>query len=284
MIAPSRGLIAYTDRYLCSRSVSVDYAATLRARIAAFTLWAEADIPIECLACDMANEWLSELAEGGMSAWSLRGYRGALLAVWTEAYQAGDNPNPPLRVKLIRPPRLLVEAYTHEEIAKLLRQAELLTTFHADGNRASEFWLAAIHVAYCCGPRRGDLLAVKKTHVTPKGILSFVQHKTNYPHRVLLSDEALAYCSRLQSDTGNLLPYPYTADWFSRSFVRIRDAAGVTRGSFKWIRRSAGSYAEKKQAGAGARLLGHRDPAVFHRFYNDETISGDMPVSPPPLG
>jgi integrase len=283
MITADRGLTAYTDRYLMARSVSSDYAKTLRARIAAFTDWAGADVPVECLTCEMANEWLAELAECGMSAWSLRGYRQALLAVWGAAFQTGDNHNPPLRVRLVRPPRLVVEAYTHGEIAKLLRCAEGLAAIHADGNRASDFWLAAIHVAYSCGPRRGDLLAVKRTHVSPDGVLSFVQSKTKYPHRVQLSSQAILYCSRLKSDAGYLLAWPYTADWFTRTFRRLRDSAGVTRGSFKWIRRSAGSYAEKQQPGAGARLLGHRDASVFIRFYNDATISGELPISPPPL-
>lgn len=283
MIAPANGLIPYADRYLMGRSVSADYAATLRARIAAFTDWAGADVPIECVSCELANEWLSELAESGMSAWSLRGYRQALLAVWTWAYQSGDNHNPPLRVRMVRPPRLLIEAYTHAEIAALLRQAERLPQIHTDGNRASDFWQAAIHVAYCCGPRRGDLLSVLRKHVSPAGVLSFVQSKTKYPHRALLSCNARTYCERLKSEAGHLLPWPYTADWFSRTFGKLRNAAGITRGSFKWIRRSAGSYAEKQQPGAGPKLLGHRDPAVFQRFYNDETISGDLPVSPPPL-
>jgi hypothetical protein len=39
MIAPDKGLIAYTDRYLMARSVTADYAATLRARIAAYADW-----------------------------------------------------------------------------------------------------------------------------------------------------------------------------------------------------------------------------------------------------
>jgi integrase len=282
MIALDRGITAYTDRFLLSRSVSPDYANTLRQRIDAYCAWAGNDVPIDSLNCDLGNEWLQDLADGGMSAWSLVGYRGALLTIWNDAFQAGENENPPLRLRRIKKPRLVVEAYTHVEIKLLLKAASRLARKHRDGNYAKDFWAAAIHVAYCCGPRRGDLLAVEWKQISPDGVLSFVQHKTGFPNNVVLSKEALRLCRRLRGD-GRLLPYPYNEDWFTTCFKRLRNAAKIERGTFKWIRRSAGSYAEKVQKGAGARLLGHRDESVFRRFYDDPTISGQRPTEPPPL-
>lgn len=281
MICLDRGITAYTDRYLLGRSVSSDYALTLRARIEAFCRWCGADVPVYSLSCELANEWLADLEAAGASAWSLAGYRGALLAVWNYAYQNGDVDEPPLRVRKVRRPRLVVEAYSHGEIRALLTVAAKLLEVHRDGNRARDFWQAAIHVAYCCGPRRGDLLAVEWRHVSPDGVLRFVQHKTGYPLTVQLSPEALELCRRLKGD--KLLPWPYNLDWFSRRFKRLRKAAGVERGTFRWIRRSAGSYAERDCPGAGARLLGHRDPSVFRRFYADEGIIGGRVVVPPRL-
>lgn len=282
MIAPDNGLIGYADRYLLARSVSLDYAETLRARVAAYAAWCGCDPGIDSLCTEHVNEWLTELAESGMSAWSLRGYRQAVLSVWIAAFDAGDSRNPPLRVKLFKRPRVVVEAYTHEEIQSLLDYVRRVNKTHSDGNRAADFWQAAIHVAYCCGPRRGDLLKVKRKQVSADGTLSFVQHKTGFPHRVQLSQAARKLCAQLRS-RDKLLPWPYQLDYFSKTFAKIRQAAGVTRGSFKWIRRSAGSYAERDCPGAGPRLLGHRDESVFRRFYNDESISGTLPPLPPEL-
>jgi hypothetical protein len=118
--------------------------------------------------------------------------------------------------------------------------------------------------------------------VAADGTVSFVQHKTGFPHRVQLSAEAREFCSRLNCRR-MLLPWPYEIDYFSKCFKRLQRLAGVARGSFKWIRRSAGSYAEKQQPGSGAKLLGHRDASVFQRYYNDESISGTLPQLPPPL-
>lgn len=281
MIALDLGITTYTDRYLLSRDVSVEYARTLRARIEAFCQWANADVPIHALTCELVNEWLGSLSDGGMSAWSLRGYRGALLTVWNAAFEAGDNQIPPLRLRRVRKPTLIVEAYTHAEIRKLLRAAGKLRYRHCDGNRAADFWRAAIHVGYCCGPRRGDLLRIEWRQVSGD-VLTFAQHKTGFAHTVLLSADALKFCRKLRSD-GKLLPWPHNADWFSRKFTRLRISAGVTRGSFKWIRRSAGSYAEREQSGAGSRLLGHRDPAMFHKHYEDRSITRKDAPCPPPL-
>lgn len=282
MISLDLGIIGYTERYLLARSVSRDYATALRSRVEAFCAWAKADVPIFAVCPDLVNEWLAELEESGMSVWSLRDYRGSILSVWNDAFDKGDNDHAPLRIRKFTKPRIIVKAYTHREIATLLKAAAKLGKVHSDGNKSSIFWQAAINVAYCCGPRRGDLLAVDWEQVSPDGVLAFVQHKTGFPNRAKLTREALALCRKLKGD-GRLLPYPYCEDWFSSSFKKLRKSAGVMRGSFKWIRRSAGSYAELKEKGAGAKLLGHRDPTVFQRFYEDEEITGENPAEPPPI-
>src|SRR4051812_43070244 len=120
MIAFDVGITAYTDRFLLSRSVSADYANTLRQRIDAFCAWCGDDIPIHDITSELLNEWLADLEKGGMGRWSLVGYRGALLTIWKDAFEAGYNKHAPLRVRRIAKPRLVVQAYTHAEIKLLL--------------------------------------------------------------------------------------------------------------------------------------------------------------------
>ncbi len=282
LIAFDLGLIAYTERYLLARSVSSDYAATLRARVARFCVWCGADVTIDSLSPDLVNEWITELEAGGMNKWTLSGHRQNLLAVWNHAYLAGDNDNAPNRLRKVKKPRLIIEAFTHEELHALIAAAAKLTGLHADDNRAADFWQAAIHTAYSCGARRGDVLNLEWKHVAPSGRLTFLQNKTQFTHTVQLSKEALYFAGKLTT-TGRVLPWPYEANWFGVTFKRLQKAAGVKRGSWRWIRRSAGSYAERENPGAGARLLGHRDGRVFKRHYEDGSISGEKPDQPPPL-
>lgn len=282
MIAFERGLIAWTDRYLLSRPVCAQYAAQLRKRVAVFCEWCGSDIEIEAVDCDLANEWLAELVAAGKNPQTIDGYRRALLAVWNDAYLSGDNENPPLRLRKIKKPRLIIEAYSHDEIKKLLAAASKLITEHQDGNRAKDFWQAAIHVAYSCGARRGDVLTLDWKHVAPSGRLTFLQNKTQYTHTVKLSEDAIKYARKLTSK-GKVLPWPYEKNWFGECFARLRESAGVKRGSFKWLRRSAGSYAESITPGAGARLLGHRDGRMFSKHYADSEIIGESAAEPPPI-
>lgn len=280
MISFDRGIISYTDRYLAGRSVDVIYAGLVRGRIARFCEWAGTDVAIDAVSCDLANDWLLTLEKSGMNKWTLSGYRASLLAVWKEAYLAGENENAPFRLRKVKKPRLIIEAYTHDELSALLTAAEKLPGLHANDNRASDFWTAAIHVGYSCGARLGDVLTLEWRHVEPTGRLRFVQHKTQYDHTVKLSMEAIKAARKL-GESKFVLPYPYQKTWFCKNFKLLRDAAGVKRGTFKWIRRAAGSYAEREQKGAGASLLGHRDGRMFKRHYEDSSISGDSPVEPP---
>lgn len=80
------------------------------------------------------------------------------------------------------------------------------------------------------------------------------------------------------------LPWPHDYHVFGRHFGMLVKRAGVRPGTFKWLRRSAGSYAESMQPGAGTRLLGHRDANVFNGFYRDDQIVQQQPIEPPDLG
>lgn len=281
MITADLGLVSYTDRYLMGRDVSADYAATLRARVAAFCTWCGADLRVGELTCELANEWLGELSAGGMNPRTLSGYRAALLAVWREAYYSGDSQNPPLRLRKIKKPALVVTAYTHAEIATLLEFAGTLAGKHRDGNQRADFWRAAIHAGYSLGARRGDLLDLQRSQIAADGTIYFVQHKTGYVAGGRLSAEALQFIARLAGERA--LPWPYQRTTFSRGFKRLRKAAGVSRGTFRWIRRAAGSYAERDRPGDGARLLGHQGGAVFKAFYEDRRITMVAAPAPPAL-
>ncbi len=126
------------------------------------------------------------------------------------------------------------------------------------------------------------MLRLEWKHVAPTGRLTFLQSKTQFTHTVQLSSEALFFAGKLTT-TGKVLPWPYEKNWFGVTFKRLQQAAGVKRGSWKWVRRSAASYAESVEPGAGARLLGHRDGRMFTRHYQDQSIVGENPISPPAL-
>lgn len=274
-------LLKHVERYLAGRDVSRDYAKMLRAHCRAFTEWYGCDAPIKELDCDAANAWLASMKDEH-SPYTVDTYRRNLLAVWRDAYMEGLNDNPPLRLRQIKKPRRVVEAYTLCELRQLLASAAKLKGRHRNGNRRSDFWCAMIHAAYSTGLRRGDLLLVFRRDIAHDGTLSLVQHKTGIQLRVRFSLQALKYIDRLKDANGLALPWPYRKDAIAPRFKKLRNMGGVVRGTLKWVRRAAGSYAEREQPGNGPKLLGN-GPQVFRDSYEDRTITGEEPPSPPPL-
>jgi integrase len=274
----------YVERYLGSRDVTAGYGDSLRNRISGFIHWYGSDPKIADLDCDVVNQWLSAMLTTDLRPHTIDGYRRCLRCVWFYAYQEGDNSNPPLRLKKIRTPQQRIEAFTHEQINKLLAAADKLPGFFpTNGVRLCVIWRALIVSAYSTGLRRGDLLKVKRAQIAADGSAVVVQSKTGHRVCVRFSPEAMLAINAMSADDDRAIPWGYHVNALPRQFRAMLKAAGIDRGSFRWLRRSAGSYAEAAQPGSGSRLLGHRTLSVFNGHYNDETISVIKPVAPPEL-
>lgn len=275
-------LTSYTKELLDSRDVTPEYRKLVSNHIENFQFWMGALIDLADIASTDANAWIADLLESGRSPHTVDSYRRSLLTVWKEAYRERLIEESPLRLRSVRKPRRIVEAYTHAEIMKLLASAAILKGWHRDGPPAKDYWTAAILLAYYTGLRRGDLWTLKRSQLRGNTI-RIIQHKTGHPVPCSVPRPAMDAIEKLDGTGDLILPWPYAVDQFGRRFHKIRIAAGVKRGTFKWIRRSAGSYAEREQPGAGARLLGHKSDRTFQDWYNDTSISQVHPISPPPL-
>jgi integrase len=276
-------VLSYAETYLLARDVTPAYAALLRSRIRRFVAWAGGSLSIDALDCDIVNRFLVALQQTETSRITIDNYRRAILCVWRAAYLERENNNPPLRVRTIRRPRRLVQAFTQDELRLLLKTAEQLQGYFPNGVRRSDFWTAAVAGAYSTGLRRGDLLRIKKSDIRTDGLVQIVQSKTGYPVAVKLSAGALAAIRRMPLEIELAFPWPFHENAMPRAFRALVKAAGVRPGQFKWLRASAGSYAEKELPGSGSRLLGHRSELVFRQHYECQEITRSDPIQPPDL-
>jgi site-specific recombinase XerD len=276
-------LMLFVEDFLNARDVSQAYANLIRTRCRAFARFLGRSVHIDEIDSASVNAWLAWLQTQRLRPATIAGYKRNLCVVWRDAFDAGLNNNPPLRIKRVKVPQQVVRAYTHAEIRALLHAASRLHGRHRNGNRRAEFWQALIHSAYSTALRRSDLLLVFRHQIQSDGSAVIVQSKTGFSHRVKFSPQALYHASRLADNNGLLLPWPYRRDSLSPRFQIIKRMAGIKHGSLKWLRRSAASYAEREESGAGAKLLGHRGSKVFRASYDDPTISGQRPAEPPPL-
>lgn len=282
----SNSLKSRAERYIASHDLCPEYSLQLRRRITSWVVFLSTrgysdDIVCPITVSELTNEWLLDLKQRGVSPHTVDGYRRAFLAVWNNA-EDPDPEHPPLRLRKIKKPRAVVRAFTHDDIKALLHIAERLKGRHPDGNFRRDYWVGVIEAAYSTGLRRGDLIAVRWASVGQDGRCRIIQHKTGFPIDVRFSEVAMTMARRLEHTGGLMFPWPYHVNVFTRTFKRIADAAKAD-GSFKYLRRSAGSYAENVQAGNGAKALGHRCPKVFYAHYDDPTISQPVEITPPPI-
>lgn len=126
--------------------------------------------------------------------------------------------------------------------------------------------------------RRGDVWCFRRDSIRPDGSARLVQRKTGKIVTVRLRPSTVAALA----DVGGAQPLRWTlnASFFGRHFKRIVVASGVGRGTFKFLRRSSGSYVELEQPGAGHKHLGHADAKVFARHYDARLGAHLLPLPP----
>ncbi len=283
MIAPNNSLGAYVERYLLARDLSTDYAATVRLRIMAFEAWAGSPVPIGSLSHDLVNEWLVSIQASGYEAWTVKGYRAAILAVWNAAgdEQLCKHPNTRL-VRKIAIRQTIVEGWTVSEVQRILDYCAGLPGKMQSGVAVASYWSAATRVGYCSGARLGDVLRLTREQIDTNGRWIFIQRKTGKPQLVRLHDSTLAAIEKLFPPERKLVfEWPFCNGHWSKCFAQIVRAAGL-RGSYKWLRRSSGSLVEAQQPGAGHKHLGNGS-AVFDRHYSVPRLAESNRPMPPEL-
>ena len=82
-----------------------------------------------------------------------------------------DTEHPPLRLRRIKKPRTIPQAYTHEQIRLHLSEAAKMRGRHPDNNWRADWWQAVLEAAYSTGLRRGDLLRLRWGDVSPRRLV-----------------------------------------------------------------------------------------------------------------
>ena len=284
MISTNNTIGVYVERYLLARDVCVDYATTVRLRIRVFEAWAGSPVALGSLSCDLVNEWLVSVQTPRRAAWTARGYRAAILAVWNAAGDERLCEHPNLRlVRKIAVRQAVVEGWAVSEVQQILAFCTGLSGKLRNGISVSAYWSAVVRVGYDSGARLGDVLRITPQQIDGNGLWVFVQSKTGKLISVRLHCSTLAAIEATYPPKRDLVfDWPYTHDHWFKCFRQIVKAAGL-RGTFKWLRRSSGSLVEAQQPGAGHKHLGN-GAAVFERHYNVPRLSDTSRPMPPELG
>lgn len=218
------------------------------------------------------SAWLAWLADHGRSPWTIKQRRISLLVLWRAAWQ--DGLAPPLEpVRRLRAVRRSPQAWTLPEVRQLIRTAEQLPV-------RARWWSALIRAGYDTGLRLGDLLALDVPQLGP--VMGLSQAKTSWPVVCQLRPTTM-WAIRLHlagRRDGLAWPWPYRREALYRHFRRLIAAAGIRPGTFRWLRRTAATQAERVQPGSGTALLGHASRSTTEAWYIDRSQL-QMPPLPP---
>lgn len=270
-------LTKYTEKYLSRRSVSECYMRTLRKRTAKLERETGLCDLTDVLTEEVINSFLRSLT--GLSAYTVRKYRADLLAIWRSAAD-DDLVGYPVARRIWRPkaPPLIPECYSIEEVRRLAAAAERIPGAMPCGLARRLYWPAAIRFAWDTGLRRGDIWRFELPTLKSNRTFRIVQNKTGKAICRVIQPETLAALKAIKRSK----PLAWTmCEWcFGVHFQEVREAAGLDRGSFRWLRRASGSHVEAEHPGAGHKVLGNT-PQVFGAHY-DAQIATQV-LAPPKL-
>lgn len=233
------------------------------------------------------NAWIASL-EPVMRPHGVAGYRRHILTLLRFAFETEVIDELPRRIRKVKLPRLVVEAWDSAQTAKLLDAADAQQgAFKKTGIERRLWWRAYILMEWYTGLRLSDVLAIKNSQIArmpdSTGRLSLVMQKTQERIDRLFPADAMAAIDALLASGERrdliLQPWVNRRFWY-REFKALAKSAGL-EGSSKWLRRGSASEAERIQPGAGRLHLGHRTMTVFQNNYRCDRIVQSQIVLPP---
>lgn len=237
----------------------------------------------------IANQFVDWLKSRPITTTTQHTRRRAFVTLWKAAYDAGLCPiyEPCRRIKLIRKsPR----AWSIDDVRKLVAVTRTDRTEWAWRVTAGDYWASLFAAAWDTGLRLGDLLSIERAWIqidsaTGAGLLVMVASKTSKEHLCTLNPCTMQIIqATFEQQPKRRLIWPLRAD--RREFYRDtqkRFAAAGLQGTFRFLRRSAVTWAESQSPGLGTKLAGHRDSRTTRESYLDPLLMPATRVTLPPI-
>ena len=271
------------DAYAASRDISAGYIYQLRFAAKLYSKFLGRPATVADLTADSVNPWVIDLTTGNISAQTARTHRRHLLVIWHDCIDAELTDTSPRRVRKIKAPRLQPNAWTPDEIRRLVEEGEkTVGVFQRSRVSRPAFWKAIILTAWDTGLRTGDLMRLTTEQVRGQSQFWHTQHKTGHPilcrlqpvtveaikatyppERALAFEDALTQCNAAEG---------------LRALVK---SAGISPGCFKKIRKSSATAMEIACPGSATAHLGHLTPDMAFKHYLDQgQIQQQKPMAP----
>lgn len=271
----------FAAAYGLAHDVAPATVQQLRFAAAALDKWHGSPVALEALADDLLNRWINQRLADGKSRRTVKGQRGAILTLWRAAREEGLIDSEPKRVKLVKAPQTLPEAWDLQQLAHLLATADTAAGKFPNGIKRAAYLRAWLLVGYYSCFRPCDLRQLRWEHIGDGGACVLTQEKTGWPVLRHLPPDAMAaleairwespYCFPVRKKTHN-----YWWEWLTRT--------AKVKGTQKWLRRTGATQCERQQPGSAMGALGHKTPGLAWRHYIDPRHLMQQPTTPPKVG
>ncbi len=240
------------------------------------------DCTIAALSDDFVEEFMAWLLPGRVPK-TVNVQRGNLLAIWRHAWRKGEIAELPRDVMEIDEPKQIAEAWSTDELTKMLRAAAVIGG-DICGIPAHLYWPALILTLYDTGLRIGALMATPVSAFNAPDRWLFVSHERQ-KHR---ADQVI----RLHPDTvaailktappGRELLFPWRwGEWDRHRLLRaelrvILKLAGLPTESsdmfHKFRKTNATYFADATNEREAQRQLGHSSVSVTRRYLDQRKM------------
>lgn len=282
MIAPNPMTLSdFVDQYSLEHDIAASTEKTYRYTVSHFERWHDGPISLTELDSNMVNEYLKCYAQDH-APMTVRSRKCDIMTLWHAAYNAELTEHPPLRVRKIRVPRNMPDAWTMDELNRVIKICrDLPGYFQTTGIKRSFFFTSFVMAMYDTALRLCDMLQIERAWINSEGVLSVTQLKTFHGLTTTLRPETIEAVDQSFPPVRTLCwPLWGRQEAFYVHFRKIVDAAGLTGGTKK-IRKTSASYVEKFNPGGAQAHLGHMTPGLAYKHYVDPRISySDRPVPP----
>jgi integrase len=286
VIASKCSLRAWAERYAVDKGLALNSRKLHCYLLNVFERDLARPAMLADLNAEIVNGWLAARLEHGLDPDTVRTNRRCLLALWRGAVEAELMGQEPKGIRKIRVPTKLPQAWSLEELSRLLVVCRMLPGRMKRDRcvRRCDFWRAWVLAGYHTGFRLADLLALRSDQIAADGSIVVVQAKTGAPVHCQPAPEALAAIAALMS-TGRKRIF---GDLMCRRNVQETFAVLVKRaglaGSTKRLRSSGATWIETMQPGSAMAFLGHKTPGLAYRSYVDLRFVQAHKPTPPPIG
>jgi len=249
----------YLAEYALTREIDAETVRQYEISVEKFDRWNGAPVRIDELDELQVSAWLRDYASEGWSSSTVRSKRTQIVSLWRQAADDGYCDPPRRRIRSVRVVLDAPEAWTRDEVRRLLSAADSLPRRHACGLRRSTWFSLAIRCAWDTGLRWGDLIKLRVDQVTAEGFIAIPQHKTKRIVVCRLAPKTLDLLRSTLAEVPRELICPWDAshETFNAQVRRLVRKAGIRKGTWKWVRRAGGTDCEIQLPGSAGQFLGH---------------------------